>query len=213
MKVPLLASLLPLCCLTLAAQATSPLPQAHTSPLGFSYSLPSTWETVDTGSALPSAQQKVEQSAGSQDEKKGAACTQVPLTARHGSPPDVIVIVAIPFNCFGQTLTPKDLPGFGTGAAQGLKQNFTIADAVNGSYTLGTHSFWIERAKGAPKALPSASYTIEIACSVLKSAAVCWMTTAADAEGLRVFEDSPVTLEGEPATALVPGNAFAKSTP
>ncbi|HUA97551.1 MAG TPA: hypothetical protein VMA34_04440 [Terracidiphilus sp.] len=213
MKVPPLALVLPLCCFPLFAQTPPASLHAFTSPLGFSYSLPSTWETVNTESAIPSAKEQVEQSAGSEDEKKGAACTEVPLTARHGSPADVIVIVAIPFDCFGQTLTPEDLPGFGAGAAQGLKQNFTVADAVTGSYSLGTHSFWIERAKGAPKSLPSASYTLEVACSVLKTAAVCWMTTAADAEGLRVFEDSLISLEGGPATGLVPANAFAKSTP
>ena len=172
--------------------------------------MPADWEIVDAEPAPTAAKQKAEQTAGSEDEKKGIACAEVTLTARHGNPPNVVVVVALPFDCYGQTMSEKDLPGFGAGAAEGLKQKFNIADTVYGSYTLGSHGFWIERAMGAPKNKPGAEETIEIACSVLKKAAVCWMTLAADADGLRAFEDGVVTLDGEPAAALVPADAFAK---
>jgi len=212
MKLRVFFPLAALGCVALLAQTPpSPSPPlAHSNVLGFSYSLPSDWEIVDAEPALPAAKQQAEQTAGSEDEKKGIACAEVTLTARHGDPPNVVVVVALPFDCYGQTLPEKDLPEFGAGAAEGLKQNFTITDAVYGSYALGGHAFWIERAKGTPKNKSGAEETIEIACSVLKKAAVCWMTMAADADGLRAFEDGAVTLDGEPAAALVPADAFQK---
>ncbi|MGH9607096.1 MAG: hypothetical protein ACRD3N_15520 [Terracidiphilus sp.] len=209
MRVRLLTSVLALCFVPLLAQ-TQPPTQPHANALGFSYSLPSDWEIVDAAPAMPAAKQQAKQTAGSEDEKKGIACAEVALTARHGNPPSVIVVVALPFGCYGQTMIAKDLPGFGAGAAEGLKQNFNVADTVYGSYTLGSHGFWIERAKGSAKNNPKSEETIEIACSVLHRAAVCWMTMAADADGLRSFEDGLVTLDGEPATPLVPAGAFAQ---
>jgi hypothetical protein len=212
MKYRALIPLGVLCCVLPAAQTPSsrPSPQAHTNALGFSYSLPADWEIVGAEPALPAAKQQAEQMAGSEDEKKGIACAEIALTARHGNPPNVVVVVALPFGCYGQSLTAKDLPGFGAGAAEGLKQNLNITDTVYGSYALGGHNFWIERAKGAAKSKPDTPETIEIACSVLKKAAVCWMTMAVDADGLRAFEDGTVTLDGEPAAALVPADAFAR---
>lgn len=210
MEARLITLALTLCCVPLLAQTQPPTPQAHTSQLGFSYSLPSDWQVADTEPALPAARQQAEKTAGSEDEKKSVACVDTPFAARHGAPASVIVVVALPFDCYGQSMTAKDLPGFGAGASEGLKQNFNITDPVYGRYAQGGHSFWIERAKGAPKNKLNADYTIEIACTVLKKAAVCWMTMAADADGLRAFEDGAVTLDGAPAVSLVPAGAFAK---
>ncbi len=212
MKARYLAPLLVFCCVPLAAQSPAPAAtgQTRASQLGFTYSLPANWEVVDAAPMLPAARQQVEQGASSEDEKKGAACSELPLTARHGTPPSVIVVVAMPFDCFGQSMSQQDLAGFGLGAAQGITQNFNVTDTAYGAYTLGSHNFWIERAKGSPKSNPSVQATIEIACSILKKAAVCWMAMAVDADGLRAFEDGAVTLEGEPATALVPADAFTK---
>jgi hypothetical protein len=53
-------------------------------------------------------------------------------------------------------------------------------------------------------------YTIEIACSVTKKAAVCWMTMASDDAALATFEHMPVSLDGDKAASLVPANAFEK---
>jgi len=110
-------------------------------------------------------------------------------------------------------MTNKDLPGFAAGASEGLKQNFNVSNPVYGDYTLGSHNFWIERAVGIPKSHPKSGYTLEMTCTVLKKAAVCWMTMAADDSSLRDFESSLVTLDGEPPLALVPINAFAKEQP
>ena len=69
---------------------------------------------------------------------------------------------------------------------------------------------WIERAKGTPHDNPNAAFTVEIACSLLKKGAVCWLALAADDAGLQTFEHGLVTLDSEAPIALVPADAFAK---
>ncbi len=212
MKAPLFTALLALCSASLVAQApvSAPVAQAHTSDLGFSYSLPVDWEVVDTAATLPAVQQQVAKAAASDEEKKGISCVQIGLTARHGSPASVVVVVALPFACFGQTMTEKDLPGFALGASEGLTNTFDITDPVYGAYSLGSHSVWIERAAGLLKEHHEVQYTVETVCSVLKKGAVCWMTMAADPDALQTFENGAVRLDGETATSLVPAGAFAK---
>jgi hypothetical protein len=78
-------------------------------------------------------------------------------------------------------------------------------------YALGTHRLWIERAKGSLKGHLETQYTVEIACSMLKKGAACWMTMAADEASLRAFERGRVTLDGEAAAPLVPSTAFDKA--
>jgi len=209
MKVRVLTALLALGGASLWAQTPAPS-VTHASVIGFTYSLPSGWEVVDTAPSLPAVQQQVAKTATSEDEKKGIACVQVALTARHGNPTSVVVTVALPFDCFGQTMTEKDLPGFASGASEGLKNTFNISDPVYGAYGLGTHSLWIERATGAVKDHPEMKYTVETVCSLLKKAAVCWMAMAADDAHLQTFEHGLVALDGEAPAALVPPEAFAK---
>lgn len=190
--------------------AQTPTLQAHASNLGFTYSLPSEWEVMAAPSSLAEMKQEQSQNATSEDEKKGVACVQLALTARHGDPASVVVVMELPFDCFGQSMSDKDLPGFAQGASEGLKQSFDVSDPVYGSYSLGTHPMWAERAKGSPKGHPEMPYTMEIACSLLKKGAVCWMAMAADDSALKIFENSPVALEGETPAALVPSTAFDK---
>jgi hypothetical protein len=211
MKSRLFTTLLVLCGAPLLAQtpASAPAAQAHASGLGFSYSLPSDWDVVDTKPTLPAVRQKVENEAASEDEKKGAACAQVALTAKHGDPASVVVVVALPFACFGQEMTAKDLPDFASGASEGLKKSFDLADPLRGAYSLGAHSVWIERAKGTLIGHAEVKYTVETVCSILKKDAVCWMTMAADDAALQSFEHGAVTLDNEAPAALVPANAFA----
>lgn len=177
------------------------------NPLGFSYAIPADWETVDYSAQ---AKEQARQGATTEDAKKGLQCVEMGLMARHGSPSSVIVEVALPFDCFGQTMTSADLPGFGAGASRGLRQNFDLGTPVVGAYQLGKHDFWIERAKGTLTQNPSVSYTVEIACTVAQKAAVCWMTMAADPQALSAFESGMVSLDGEAPEALVPANAFDK---
>ncbi|HWT67018.1 MAG TPA: hypothetical protein VN151_12960 [Terracidiphilus sp.] len=184
--------------------------ETHASPLGYSYAIPADWQVMDMSATAPAAKQQAQQNATDEMEKRGAGCVNLSLTAQHGAPASVVVIVELPFDCLGQTATEKDLPGFGMGASEGMKQNFDLADPVFGTYTLGTHAMWVERAQGSPKGHSEMSYTVEIACSLLKKAAVCWMAMAADPEALKVFESSAVKLEDDPATALVPATAFEK---
>jgi hypothetical protein len=205
-----LVSLMVLSGATLLAQAPvpPPAPEAHSSDLGFTYNIPADWEVVDTHPMLPAVKQQQTQTASSEDEKKGIACVQLALTARHGTPASVVVVMELPFACFGQEMTAKDLPGFAQGASEGLKKTFDISDPVYGAYTLGTHNVWIERAKGAVIGHPDSVYTVEIACSLLKKGAVCWMAMAADGPALKTFENGSVTLDGEAPAALVPVTAF-----
>ena len=107
--------------------------------------------------------QQQSQTATSEDEKKGIACVQIALTARHGTPASVVVVVALPSRALGRQMTEKDLPGF-AGRSEGIKKTFDISDPVYGAYTLGTHNLWIERAEGRRDwTIPSQQYTVEIA--------------------------------------------------
>ncbi len=194
--------LLAACCAALAAQQPARTAADQDAAIDFQSTLPPDWTVIAPRppQATPSAQLS----------PKGTACIHVAQTARHGDPASVIVIVELPFACFGQTMEAGDLPGFGSGAADGLKQVFDLTNPVVGTYALGSHSFWIERAKGNPKGQAGVQYTMEIACSVLKKGAVCWMAMAADEASLRAFEQMPVALDGEAATPLVPSISFSK---
>lgn len=190
--------------------AQPPEPVFNSNAYGFSYRLPSDWQIAPEQSVLPAAKQSAEQSAKSPGQVLSLACAQVVLSAQHGKPPSVIVVAALPFACYGQPMTAKNLPGFAAGVSDGLKQNFEVTEPVYGSYTLGTHNFWIERAVGVPKNHPQSEYTVEIACTLLQKTAACWMTLADNATALRDFEHSVVTLDGDPPLMLVPIDAFVK---
>jgi len=188
--------------------AQEPTPKDPMGDMGLRYQLPRGWTAVETKPSSPVMKTQPPQAPVTEEQKKGTACTQVGLTARHGGPASTLVVVLLPFDCFGQTMSGNDMAAFGAGAAEGLREAFDIAEPVYGAYTLGAHSIWIERAKGNPKGHAETRYTVEIACGLLKKGAACWMTMAADAESLKAFEQAPVTLDGEDAVPLVPGNAF-----
>jgi hypothetical protein len=224
MRFFLAASLLAVGCSPLAAQvpaatpdpipkapataANAPVPtippQVENTDVGFSYSLPSDWVFVP----LPPPPKVTVPYPQLVAPKKGDACIEVAFTAKHGTPASVVVVLALPFACYGQALTATDLPGFGDGAAEGLKQAFDVTGPLEGNYTLGSHTVWIERAKGTPKGHPENPFTFEIACTLLDKGAACWMTMAADDASLQAFEQSPVVLDGDSEAALVPASAF-----
>jgi len=208
MRGAIAVSLFALGCASLYAQGTAPGTYTYSDPLGFSYAVPSEWEVVDARPMLPGEREKATQSATSEDEKKGIACVQVGMTARHGDPASVIVVIALPYDCYGQQMTADDLPGFGAGVAEGLKKTFDVGDSKTAFYTLGKHRLWIEREPGTPKDRPEIHVTIETACTLLTKAAVCWMTMARDDAGLATFENGSVTLEADPASRLVPSGTF-----
>lgn len=178
---------------------------SYTSAVGFSYEVPNDWK-VARSQVDPKTKEQAAQNAASDQDKKGLACAQIGMTAQQGE--SVIVDVALPFDCFGQQMTEEDLSRFGDGASQGLKQSFDIGQPIYGSYPLGRHKLWIERVQGTRKDRPGISYTIEVACAVLKKGAVCWMAMAADEAALRTFEHAPVSLDGEARVGLVPSTAF-----
>lgn len=187
-----------------------PVPAPTPEDFGFAYHLPSGWDAIDAQSTLPEIKTRQSANAKTDEEKKEIACIQVPVSARKGAPPSFLAAMALPFDCFGQIMTEKDLPGFAEGASEGPRAFFDFAEPAFGSYKLGNHSIWIERAKGNPKGHPEMSYTLEVACSLLKRAAVCWMTVAGDDPSLKQFEGTAVTLDGDFFAELVPSTAFEK---
>lgn len=227
MKAHVYPALLALCCVPLLAQSPAAAPatpssaqapaaarvaQSHSSEIGFTYSLPLDWEVMDAQPMLPAVKQQQAETATSEGEKKGISCTQIALLAREGNPArTVVVVVALPFACFGQTMTDKDLPGFAEGVALGLKKSFEISNPLYGAYTLGTHHLWIERAIGSAIGQPEVKRTVETVCAVLKKGAICWIAQAADQEGLQTFESGAVTLDGYSAPALVPAGTLQKN--
>jgi len=138
---------------------------------------------------------------------------EVALTAKHGNPASVVVVTVLPFACYGQTMMASDLPNLGEGAAEGMKQTADLTEPMQTTYSLGSHTVWIERAEGTPKAHDGSPFTFEIACTVLKKGAACWMTMATDAASLQAFEQSTVSLDGDAATKLVPANTFPPDKP
>lgn len=200
------------CCASLTAQApaTAAAPAPNGSEIGLNFTLPSDWDVVNAQPKLPEAQQQATSDATSEDEKRSIGCVRIVLTARHGAPPSVVVVTAMPFDCKGQMLTEKDLPGLAAGAMMGMAKSFEVSDAVFGAYSLGSHKLWIERATGVPRGHPESKYTVEIVCTLLKKAAVCWMVIAADDSMLQTVEHVVVSLDGEAAAALVPSTAFDK---
>jgi len=177
---------------------------------GFTYRLPSGWDMIDAQSTLPEVKKHQAETAKTDEEKKEIACIQIPVSARRGTPPSFVAAIVLPFDCFGQVMTEKELPGFAEGSSQGPRAVFDFADPVYSTYTLGSHSMWIERAKGNPKGHPEMGYTLEIACSLLKKTAVCWMTMAGDDQALKDFEGAAVTLDGDFFAQLIPTTAFDK---
>jgi hypothetical protein len=193
---------------TNAPAATQPA-RVDDGDVGFSYSLPADWEFV----APPPAPRATVPFPDAMGAKKGDACVEVVLTAKQGTPASVVVVTALPFACYGQSMKPSDLANFGSGgAAEGLKQTFDVTDPVLGNYTLGSHAMWIERAKGTPKGHAGDPFTFETVCTVLEKGAVCWMTMAADWHSLHAFERAQVTLDGEISPELVPPHSFVRDS-
>jgi hypothetical protein len=187
---------------------SSELPPASIHEDEFTYRLPEDWRIFTPKTPAPAQQQKEEQKTPDLELKKGIACLQVPITARQGEPSSVVVVVTLPIGCYGQAITPDSLPALGAGAAEGLKQSFTVSQPLTASYALAGHRMWIERARGMPLGKTAPVYTLEIVCTVLKKEAVCWLAQAASESALLAFESTPVTLEGDAAPALVPQSLF-----
>jgi len=194
-----------------AAQApTQPATGTKSAELGFSYSVPQNWEVLTLPAEMEQKKAEASQNAASEDEKKGLACLEPVLTARDRNSGSILSVEALPFACFGHQMTNDDLPGFAAGAPEGLRQTFDLGEPVVAMYALGTHSMWVERAHATLKDHPEIPFTVEIACGLVKKAAVCWMAVAGSDDALHAFERATVTLDGEALGALVPPTAFEK---
>jgi hypothetical protein len=197
---------------TPAAEKEAPAaPLVFKSEGDFTFSYPADWEVVDTKPMLPVVRLKAEQGAKSAMERKGADCTDLQLTIRHGDPRSVILIMYLEYKCLGIELKPGDLAATGAGIAQGLTKSFNVKDPKYGAYTLGKHAFWIERADGSPVDHPEREYKLETTCTLLKKGLTCWLAMAASPDGLTTFEATEVALEGDSSLALVPASAFPTS--
>jgi hypothetical protein len=190
-----------------AAKAADPL--IFKSEGDFTFGYPADWEVVDMKPMMPVQRMKAEQDAKSAMERKGADCTDVQLTIRHGDPRSVILIMYLEYACLGVELKPSDLGATGAGIAQGLTRSFNVKDPKYGAYTLGNHAFWIERADGSPVDHPEREYKLETTCTLLKKGLTCWLAMAASPDAIATFEASKVALEGDSSLALVPATAFA----
>jgi len=177
--------------------------------LGFNYTLPSDWIVEDMQETARQVQQQAAQSAQNDAEMRAVGCMEAPFKAHHGIG-STVAIVALPFDCFGQHYTDADLPAFATNIVEGLKKGWKISDPVYGSYSLGTHSLWVERAKGSLLNGAGDKKTLELVCSMLRNGAVCWMAFVAGSAELKGFELGAVTLDGEASPSLVPAAAFDK---
>jgi hypothetical protein len=195
----------------LSAVAQGPAPQDPATAFGFVYKLPDDWKIIEPKAPAPAQQRQEERKTSSAQEKRGILCLEVPLTARHGDPPTTIVVDALPYECYGQKLSPGNLETFGAGAAEGLKETLEITTSVSATYHLGGRAMWIQRAHATQKGNPGPMYTLETVCTLLSRAAVCWVARAGDEAGLLTFEGMPVTLDGNPSPALVPANVFVTS--
>ena len=191
-----------------AAQGNAP--GKVTSELGFSYSLPSDWEIVDTKPMLPVVHQQTAKNAASEGEKQALECVQVPFKATHGDPASSIVVVTLAFDCFGKQLVDSDLASFAGGVSTTLKKSWNLDDPAYAAYTLGNHSFWIERASGSSVAHPDVKRTLDVVCTLLKKGAVCWMAFVASPADLQTFENGQTILDDDAPTALVPPTVFDK---
>lgn len=210
MNARLFSPLLVLCVASLQAQAPATT-RTYSNEIGFSYSFPADWNVVDLSATLPEAQRQAQLTAADDLVRRGAVCTQIAFSARHGNPASTVVAVVLPFACLGVEMNDKDLAGMGSGAVEGIQQNFDLAEPAYATYTLGSHRVWIERVKGTLKGHPEAQFTVETVCGILKRGAVCWMAIAADDAALKSFEEGAVTLDNETPTALVPAAAFGKN--
>jgi hypothetical protein len=191
------------------APPAAPAPGSQAAQLGFTYAVPSNWQVLSTPPTM-SATKSEAATNGSEEEKKGLACLEPVLTARDPGSGSILSVEALPFACFGQTMTNEDLPGFAAGAPEVLRQSFDLGQPLTATYALGSHSMWVERASATLKDHPEVPFTVEIACGLLKKAAVCWMAVAGSDDALHAFERGSVTLDGESAGALVPPTAFDK---
>ena len=207
MKAAILILLLACSGTALRAQ---PAAGAQSADLGFTYSVPHDWEVLSAPPTVSQTKAAASQTAGTEEEKKGLACLEPVLTARDSKSGSILSVEALPFACFGQAMTNDDLPGFAAGAPEVLKQNFDLGEPVTATYVLGTHSMWIERARATLKDHPEMPFTVEIACGLLKKAAVCWLAVAGNDDALHAFERGAVVLDGESVAALVPATAFGK---
>jgi len=104
-------------------------------------------------STLPAAQQQAQQSATTETEKRGAACTQIALSARHGSPASTVVAVVLPFACLGADMTERDLPGMGSGARESSRAS-TFQNQPTASICWAVTAFGLSARKAHSKATP-----------------------------------------------------------
>lgn len=197
--------------LALAAPAQVPAPyRPLVSDLGFTYNYPSDWEVVNINPSLPALKSSLDSTATSNDQKF-IDCSQISLLIRHGSPASIIELVVTPFDCLGIRYKDSDDSSVGMGVARGFNTLLDVKNPVYGSYKIGSHSIWIEKAQGAFKTPPGPNMQIELLCGILDKGAACWVAVAATGDALQTFENSVVKLEDDAPAKLVSADAFIHS--
>lgn len=189
-------------------QSASADPVVYKSDLDFNYTYTSDWTVVDTKPIMPTVHMQTEDKATSDPEKQAAACVQIGLLLKRGTPGSVVMAMALPWDCLGKTYKNSDLAGFGSGVAKGFVKSFDVENPLYGAYKLGKHDLWIERMEGTAKDHPDFHRTVEVACVLLKKGAVCMVGLVNGEADLKTFEQSSIALEGDAPAQLVPDNAF-----
>ena len=194
----------------LPVDGTTPKPLISTfsSDMGYSYTYPSGWEVVDMKPAMPVIRQKVEESATSAEEKKGAECAQIDLMLRNRSPLSMIEIMSMKNNCFDMKLNSDNLAAFGLSVDEGLKKSLDVSNPVYSAYKLGSHRMWIEKATASIRNSTLNNSILEVSCTILHKGFICLVTFAHDSDALNIFESGKVTLDEDAPIALVPEGVF-----
>lgn len=177
----------------------------YSSDFGFQYTYPAGWTRVDTASMMPSIQMQQQARALTDKAKRAAACTHIGLLVTRSNPTMKIIIIELPYSCYGSSYQDSEVSTYGPGVLDGLGQQFDIgAPTSTTTYKLGKHSIWANRSHATLKQHPDQPYEMETVCTILSKAAVCWVAIAEQAQMLSVLEQGQVSLDGDPLVALVP---------
>ncbi len=137
-------------------------------------------------------------------------CVTLPFSAMNSSHGlAVVLLVRADAGCLKKAFTAAQLPEFTRGEVQGLTASGAktqFGETV--AFTTGGHSAEFLRGTFA---LPTGQTLYAMAtCVLLKPDIACWQFIASSEQNLRTMSAFPVSLEGAPASPLVPEALLAK---
>lgn len=195
--------------------ATQPLAKSPTttytdSALHYSYTYAS---VLVNDPAMAKAALEEEKSKSTGVKRAATECVSSPLVAMDTNDHlHMALIVRIDFDCMGIPVPPtpegvalstlkESLSRFGTptmDAAVAYKIADSPAEALSGSVVSEKYG---------------ATFYGSAACTLIGNSVVCWEFVANECSALPALQASPVTLEGKPATAVIPEKTLAACKP